>query len=90
MKETGLTGERYLPCQSWCSDRTKQGGVRPVVVFRTMSATFIRRRLRLLLDNEDTKEKKPADTIISFGRQKGWQDLRWYWRSSLIHVIRPV
>ena len=70
---------------------SKQGGVRPVVVLQNDVGNFLfADDYGCSSDNEDSKEKEASQHIISFGRQKGWQDLRWYWRSSLIHVIRPV
>lgn len=50
---------------------SKQGGVRPVVVFRTMSATFIRRRLRLLIDQRRYKRKETSRHHYFLRKAKG-------------------
>ena len=72
MKENWVY-RRYLPCQSWCSDRIKAG--------RCSSGSGSSERCRQLLfaddygcssDNEDSKEKKPANTLFpSEGKRAG-------------------
>ena len=70
---------------------SKQGGVRPVVVLQNDIGNFYSPTITVApLTTKIQKKRSQHQRIISFGRQKGWQDLRWYWRSSLIHVIRPV
>ena len=60
---------------------SKQGGVRPVVVLQNDVGNFYSPTITVAPLTTKIQKKR---------RQKGWQDLRWYWRSSLIHVIRPV
>lgn len=69
---------------------SKQGGVRPVVVLQNDVGNFYSPTITVAPLTTKIQRKEASQHIISFGRQKGWQDLRWYWRSSLIHVIRPV
>lgn len=69
---------------------SKQGGVRPVVVLQNDVGNFYSPTITVAPLTTKIQRKETSRHIIFFGRQKGWQDLRWYWRSSLIHVIRPV
>lgn len=69
---------------------SKQGGVRPVVVLQNDVGNFYSPTITVAPLTTKIQKKRSQPTHYSFGRRKGWQDLRWYWRSSLIHVIRPV
>ena len=74
---------------------SKQGGVRPVVVLQNDVGNFYSPTITVAPLTTKIQKKRsryfPNPRMFSeYGRQKGWQDLRWYWRSSLIHVIRPV
>lgn len=70
---------------------SKQGGVRPVVVLQNDVGNFYSPTITVapLTTKIQKKRSQPTPLFPSEGK-KGWQDLRWYWRSSLIHVIRPV
>ena len=67
---------------------SKQGGVRPVVVLQNDVGNFYSPTITVA--PLTTKIQKKRNQPTHYFLQKGWQDLRWYWRSSLIHVIRPV
>lgn len=69
---------------------SKQGGVRPVVVLQNDVGNFYSPTITVAPLTTKIQKKRSQPTHYFLGRQKGWQDLRWYWRSSLIHVIRPV
>ena len=69
---------------------SKQGGVRPVVVLQNDVGNFYSPIITVAPLTTKIQKKRSQPTHYFLRKAKGWQDLRWYWRSSLIHVIRPV
>lgn len=69
---------------------SKQGGVRPVVVLQNDVGNFYSPTITVAPLTTKIQKKRNQPTHYFLRKAKGWQDLRWYWRSSLIHVIRPV